>query len=186
MPEARLKARINDLEERMLRLDPVTHSLETIDHTHSQENKGDHYFVKSWMDIDGAGTIVRLMFITPNTLKRIHAQAHIAGEAEFTIEIYEGITTSNDGTPVPRFNNDRDSANISGLLPFSGPNVTDEGTLLWATKVGSGKNASVSPGLNYKIIAKRNSKYMFKITKVATSSHWLDFDFWWHEHAPRS
>ena len=129
-------------------------------------NDGNAYFTKNVIDIDGAETIARFMFYVPNNGKRIHAKSVFHAEAEFLIEIYEGITTSDDGSTVTTFNCNRNSSNTPTLIAYSAPTVTDEGTLIWATRIGSGKEgAGISPQLNYEIIAKVDTKYMFKITK---------------------
>jgi len=145
----------------------------------------DHYFVKTWLNVVGVtGTVVYFMFRTPDTTTQIHARSSISAESEFTIEIFEEATVSVDGTPVLGLNNWRDSVNVAALTAFAGPTVTDEGDLIWAAKVGSGKDATVAPGFNYEIVAKRNSIYLFKLTKIANTDAWVDVDFWWYEHTP--
>lgn len=166
--------------------DPSSHGLLAIDQNHREVHEGAAYFIKGQQDVDGAGTIIEIMFTTPDTAKLIHAKAAIAAEAGFLVEIFEGITTSDDGTPVPGFNCRRDSANVAGLTSFAGPTVTVDGTLIWSAQLGSGRNSiAVSPGLNYELIVKRNTKYLFRITKAASGTHWVDTDFWWYEHTDK-
>lgn len=182
---------INEIEwvEGSSGIDKVTSALEVIDYAHHEAHAGNHFFVRTWLDIEGAGTTAYLMFRTPNTTTRVHAKALIEAEAEFLVEIYEGGTVSADGTPVVANNNDRDKQNthVAELTAFSAPTVTADGTLLWATRVGSGRgDTGVSPGLGYEIIAATNQLYLFKITKAATSTHYINFDFFWYEHLPEN
>jgi len=146
-------------------------------------NAGCHYFVKGVTSLTGANDSAYLMFTTADTLKWAHAKAIISTEAEFNIKIFEGATVSSNGTPVARFNNDRNSSDTSLLMPFANPTVTSEGTLIWEAQTGTGKSSTgVNPTLGYEIIAKQNTIYLWKIKKVAANQHYIDYDFFWYEH----
>lgn len=168
-----------------VRMDSTTNALIGVDYAHHEVHDGSHYFIKKWADITGAATVAYFMFVTPNTTKRIHAKVAIAAEAEFRVEIFEGGTVSANGTALTAINNDRDSASTAGLLAYNAPTVTSDGTQIWDTVVGSGKNSTISLGLNYEIIAATDETYLFKITKVAAGTHWIDFDFFWYEHTSK-
>jgi hypothetical protein len=168
-----------------VRLDSVSTGLVTITDDQRKMNDANHYFIKTFVETTGASSTSEFMFTTPNTSTRIHAKALIASSGDYVIEIFEGTTTSADGTPVTRFNNDRDSSNTSELLAFGAPTVTADGTLMWATRIGSGSpvgSAGVSSEFSYKIIAKTNTKYLFRVTKQDTGDGYVDFDFFWFEN----
>ena len=168
-----------------LEYDPVSGEIVIIDNDHHEMQSGNHYFAANTVEIDGAGTVSWFMFTAPNTPTRIHAKALFDAEAEFKIEIRENGIYSSAGISVPTFNNDRDSENTSELEAYASPTVTNSGTFLWAKTVGSGKDsAGVTPGLNYEVIAKTGTVYLFKITKAASGTHWLNYDFFWYEHVP--
>lgn len=159
-----------------------TETQATVLYDEYQIHEGNHYFYKTWVDIEGADTVVYFMFVTPTNGGKIHARAELYGEAEFNAEIYEGATTSNDGTPITTFNNDRNSSNTPELSAYASPTVTNDGTQIWSGKLGSGRTPStISPGFGYGILAKSNTKYLFKITKIAAGTHYVDVNFWWHE-----
>jgi len=165
----------------------VAGEVEILGHEHEQMHEGNFYFVKGWLDVTGAATTSYFMFRTPAaaTKIRIHAKVALAAEAEFDVTIFEDATVSADGTPVPRFNVDRDVGNGSLLVPFAGPTVTDDGTAIWPTKVGAAKTAGVSATRAYEIIAKTDSVYLFKIIKIAAGTHYIDYDFYWYEEDTR-
>lgn len=166
--------------------DRVSGELIAINNEHHEMHAGKHFFNSNTIDIDGTGTVIWFMFITPDTTTRIHAKALFDAEAEFKIEIKEGGTVSDNGSSVITFNNDRDSDNEPELKAYSSATVTGSGTTIWTKTVGSGKDSTgVCPGLSYEIIAKRNTIYLFKITKAATSSHYINYDFFWYEHVPK-
>ena len=143
-------------------------------------HEGNHFYVKKWIDVDGDQTVNMLMFITPS-LTKIHARASVASEAEFTVGIYEGITTSSNGVLVDSINNYRDSTFTPELIAYMAPTVTSFGDLIWSGKVGSGKDATVSLSTGYGIVVKANTKYLFVFTKEVANVHWIDSDFWWFE-----
>ena len=141
----------------------------SIDHEESQMHDGNHYFVKTFLaDAGGAGAVTEFMFTTPDNSKRVHARSLLAPDADYTVEIFEGVTTSDDGTPIPTFNNDRDSVKTPELAPFAAPTVTDDGTLMWTGRSGgSNQKLGVAPGFNYEIIAKKNTKYLFRYVNAS-------------------
>ena len=168
---------------RELRADEETHALITIEDQEHHMHEGKHWFIKTWMDIDkGVTPTTYMMFNTPPLPVRVHAYAQIAAEAEFTISIYKDAIVSDTGTPLLGQNNDQNTNSTHALLPYAGPTVSDEGTLIWAAKVAGGKAAGVTIANNYEIIAKSDSNYLYKIEKIDASVHWLDVDFWWYEH----
>lgn len=142
---------------------------------------GEFWFIKTWADVDGLGTETYFMFTTPDTTTRVHAKVAIGAEHEFTVEIYEGGTYSDPGSAITPINANRNSANTPELSPYAGPTVTGDGTLIWASKVGAGRDAGVNVGLGYEIIAKQNEVYLFKITKNVAGVGYLDIDFFWYE-----
>jgi hypothetical protein len=143
---------------------------------------GHHFFVKGVMDITGAATVVNFMFYVPQTDSEINAFSIIYGEAEFLLEIYEGGAVSDNGTPVTYYNNNRNSTAVALLQPYASPTVTNYGTLIWSSRTGPSKHPSgVTMGTNYKILPKKNTNYIWKITKEEAGTHFLDYDFFWFE-----
>ena len=160
----------------------VSGEVETISHFHEKMHDGLAYFIKTWLEnAGGTGTSDYFSFTAPNTADRIHARVHLAPDVDFTMEIYEDATVSG-GTPVPGKNCDRNSANTALLTALAAPTIDVAGDLLWAARTGGGKNAvGVAPGLNYEIIAKQGSTYVFKITKNIAQAGIVDIDFFWYE-----
>jgi len=144
-------------------------------------HEGDHYYIKGWQNVSGAGTTLEFIFSVADTAAWPHALWSISSESEFTFEMYEGATTSSDGTPVPVFNNNRNSTNTSGVGAFSAPTVTNVGTLVYSGKIGSGKQiGGESPDVSL-FMGKQNTKYLFRLTHDTVGTHWLDYHFYWYE-----
>ena len=89
------------------------------------------------------------------------------------------------GTPITFTNANGNSDNTPSLDAFAAPVVIADGTQFWHAKVGAGKSAGVSNGLNYEIIAKRNTMYLFKIVKLGAVTEWIDVDFFYYQHTPK-
>jgi hypothetical protein len=168
--------------------DGSTHALETMEYEHHEIHAGNHFFYKEVvLSTGGAGEELYFMFVTPNTTKQIHAKFSAFASQEFDVYILEAPTTTNNGSAITMINNYRDSTNTSDLLAYSGPTVTGgTGTQIWHGKAGSGKSIGVQMGLGYEIIAKRNTKYVFKLVKKASGADaWIDVDFWFYQHTPK-
>ena len=165
--------------------DEITGALVQIDYAHYEMHEGDHYFIKTFIfDTGGTGNTTLFAFTTPTNGRRIHAKALLAPDVDFEISIYEGSVITG-GTPVAGINNDRDSTNVAGLTAVASPTHVIPGLKIWTARNGGGKNAvGVAPGLNYEIIAKTNSTYVFEIIKRTTADGVVDIDFFWYEHTP--
>ncbi len=168
-------------------IDGSTNAVNVIDYAHHEIHAGSHYFIKTWIDITGAGTVQYFMFTTPDTTKWIHAKSSMTAEAEFRIEIYEGGTVSDSGNLITAINNNRNSTNTPGLQAYGNPTVTGDGNLIWDSITGTARRSTgVSPAFGYEILAKQDEIYIFKITKTAAGTHYIDIDFWWYEHTSKN
>ena len=185
-----LPVQIVDSAGRSPKVDSITKAQMTIDYSHHEMHSGSFYFVKGWADVDGAGTNLDFLWVVPNTAAWPHATWEIAGEAEFTLYLYEDVTTVADGASVAAINANRNSGNTSGVATYSGPTLDtgalgdggNGGTLIWAGKIGSGKNATGDRRTSNELIGKQNAKYWFRINKEAAGTHWIDYYFGWYEH----
>lgn len=163
-------------------LDEITGAVKFVNYDHHELHEGNRFYVKGWQDVTGAGTNLDFLFVTPDTLKWAHAIWVLAGEAEYTMNLYEGTVTSNNGTPVAIFNHNRNSSKTPGIQAFSAPTVTGLGTLIWTAKIGSMKDATEERQKTGEMIARQNTKYLFRLTKAAAGTEWVDYDFDWYEH----
>jgi len=145
-------------------------------------NLGDHYFIKTYIeDEESEGNINYFAFTTPNESALIYAKASLTPDVDFTVTIYENATITG-GSNMTGINNNRNSNNVSKLIPVSSPTVIDSGTVIWTARNGGGKNPlGVNQNLNYDIIAKYNTTYLFEIVKNVAQSGVMDVDFWWYE-----
>ena len=185
---------ISDTREEVPRLDPSTHAIVSVDHAVNDAHEGNYFYVKGWMDIAGASTNLDFLWVVADTTKWPHANWVLDAEAEFTMTMYEDVSTSNNGTPITIHNSNRNSDTEAGVLGFTGPTLTsgtlgdgsNGGTEVWAGKIGSAKKATIGKNTGYGFIGKQGAKYWFRLTHVPAGTHWIDFDFNWSEHTNRS
>ncbi len=146
-----------------------------------------NYYARSVYEVTGAATVQYVLVSVPTFSRLIIeacAQLSMAANEDFIFEIYEGVTTSNDGTPSTKvFNADRNSAVTPQISIFLAPTITVAGTKIWESRVWAAKQATgFGTELRYDLDLKENTKYSLKITKVNTGTHYVDVDFWWKEH----
>lgn len=166
----------------IIQQDDATNAILTVDYSHHEVHEGSHYFVQGWVDL-AASTALDFLFVTPNTTKWAHAQWTVGTEAEGLLELYEGSTIAANGSAVTIYNNDRNSGNTAGVTAFSTPSVTATGGLIYAAKLGSGRNAGGDAGRDHEIIAKQNTNYLFRITNNdGSATRYATYDFSWYEH----
>jgi hypothetical protein len=180
-----LYCRDGDGTVKPIHMDLITHEITVVQHEHHEIHEGDHYFVKTYISNAVGAATDYFAFTTPDTTTRIHAKSVLAPDVDYVLNIYEDATIT-DGTPVVGINNDRDSANVAELVTVGAPTVNDLGSLIWSARTGGGKDpVGVAPGLNYEIVAKTATTYVFELIKQATATtSVVDLNFWWYEHVP--
>jgi hypothetical protein len=166
-----------------IRADSSTSSLIAINNEHHEVHAGNHYFIKTFLeDTGGSGNTNYFAFTTPDSLLEIHAKANFAPDVDTEISIFEDATITG-GTPVPGINCCRCSSNVAELAAVAAPTISVAGTKIWTARNGGGRNpVGVAPGLNYEIVAKHNSTYVFEIIKRVVTDLIIDIDFFWYEH----
>ena len=162
-------------------IDPYTAAFANIDHSHQEIHSGDMY---SFFDVnDIANSATRdLLVITPNTTKWAHFTIIVDGEAEFDYAIYEGATTSANGTSVSVFNRNRNSSNTNTTLVYHTPTVSGTGTMIGRKHIGGGKALGGTSRGAEEWILKQNTKYLIRITNSTTSDNFMSVEGVFYEH----
>lgn len=164
-----------------LLIDPSTEAMPIVDYAHHEIHEGDHYFIKGWMDLTNA-QVFDFLATTPDTLKWAHMVVAFSSEAESHITIYEGTTTSADGTAVTAVNRNRNSSNTPGVVVTHTPTVTGVGTQIASYKMGSMQKAGGEVRGNNELVLKQNTKYLIRITNDTALNNWFDYLADWYEH----
>lgn len=162
-----------------LSTDSSTNAVNTIDYAHHEIHGGSSFTADYTVELANGATI-DILVVTPNTTKWAHMEYILMCELESEIKIYEGVTTSNDGTGLTEFN--RNSATAATTVVSYTPTVTDTGTLIRTKHLGAGKTAGGESRDLSEIILKQNTKYLYRITNATTSVNYITFILSWYEH----
>ena len=105
---------------------------------------------------------------------------------EYDFNLYEAVTTSNNGTTLDVFNRDRNSGSTATIIAFHTPTVTGTGTRIRCWHAGSGRNFGGGDRGSHEFILKQNTKYLFRITNATTNNNFMALKIDWYEHQNKS
>lgn len=128
---------------------------------------------------DGAG----MTFIWETSSKKCHTKWSVSGEYEIQLYLYECPTNAGTGTTISPMNNDFSSTNVTTVTAYLATNITANGTLKYSAIFGSGKKTGGSADVDYHIISKQNTKYLFILTNNSGNASWVDYQWVWCEEA---
>jgi hypothetical protein len=162
-----------------------------IPHEWDAMESGHVYYYKGWQDVDGLGVTVDYLWHTPELNGgNVFARWDIAGESEFTINLYEGVTVSDNGTPFTTLSTNRQLDSTPLVKSYTSPTLAggslgdgaQGGDLVWSGKIGSGRIAVVGAENVLWFLVKSDTNYWFEIIHDVAGVHWIDYNFYWHEH----
>ncbi len=159
-------------------------TVSNIDIPHSKIHEGFHYICTHITTGINIVTPKRYLLIAPVRLTTSRAEIHFAFTMETQpgamVEIFEGPTTTDNGTALSTFNNDRGNVvtTTPKLLIYRDPTVTVDGTLIFSQRSGT-----TTVGGFFGLITSREEefilgtmvaptirKYQIKITPLADST----------------
>lgn len=172
-------------------IDSSTHSLQTITYEHHELHSGSHYFHNDVHDL-AINNVLDYTFTTPDTTEQAHILLTFSTESETQYHLYEGATIITPGT-ANGHNSNRNSTNTptmtvreisnSSLTNANADTDVSGATTLWSGIVGAGKDGGSNNRSN-EIILKRNTTYCLRL--VASSAGYINVDFQWYGHTPKS
>jgi hypothetical protein len=128
------------------------------------------------------GEVKEFLCVTPANTTNIEGYTTFLGNNDFTIELYEGTTTSNNGTSVSNdiVNQCRSCSATATLDCYINPTVTSSGKLIWTQRSCNNVPFGIIPP-DYSLQTKSNTKYLWRVTKNNSQTHYLNINFWWKE-----
>jgi hypothetical protein len=138
-----------------------------IDIVHHTIHAGGHYTVTNSGSKDASGSLDLMLVTPPANLGEIHLECATSASNAGQYFLYEGVTTSNDGTAVTINNNKRTSLNQSACKAYHTPTVTATGTNLETHQVGASSGATRVGGTTEsrnEYILKPETKYLLRYT----------------------
>jgi len=176
-----------------VRIDASTNVLETIEYEHHEIHSGSRYAYSESEDVV-AGEHRQLLLAVSNTTKWPHLSLplHVTSNRQTTVEFYEAVVTSYNGTVLTPFNMNRNSANTPLTAVSVSFVVSSLGTRLIHEQFGTSGSffkadvgGAVGGGRN-ELMLKQNVQYLLRMTNndggdSADISTWID----WYEHADK-
>ena len=163
--------------------DRTTNSLTIIDYSHYEIHEGKH-FKGGFQDVTmSTDDTVFVLFTTPNTTKWAHWKLTSESTGSATIEIYENVTTSDDGTALTEWNRNRNSTNTASVVITHTPTITSFGTKMaskWIGGAGFKTDISGEHRGDSEFILKQNTKYLVigialaSNIKIAIGGDWYE------------
>lgn len=148
------------------------------DHNNVHEEK---FFTTGYIaDVAGSGAM-DILIVTPDSDTKLHIYYGYEVEGEIVFTLYEGVTASNNGTALSVVNRDRNSVKAPVGAAYHTPTITDTGVQLFRWHSGSGKTVGGGATSGSEFIAKRNTKYLFRIANETVSLNYISIRFDWYE-----
>ena len=171
-------------------MDPHMHASTTIDALHRMTHDG-FVFHSSGKVTGMINAEVDEFLISVPAVSFPHFQRFrlFAGRGDLDLVVYEGTTTSADGTPLTSSNTNRNSANTASTLLFGTPTVTDDGTLIhtsWFPPTSAGQGQAGATGLagetnGEEWILQPSTKYLLRITNNSGATIDYAYEMLWYE-----
>lgn len=155
-----------------------------IDVYHARVHNGVAFACELFQANLGAGASLNMLLKPPAGEVPPHVLPGFASTGEARLFLYEGPTTSADGTALPRVNRNRLSANNANLEVFSGPTVSDDGELLTQLLVGGGGFFTPAGGeidFSQEFILAPGTDYLLRLTNEAASAQDTLLKLYWYE-----
>jgi len=187
---------ISDTESAAIRIDPSTHSMQTIAYEHHEIHAGSSYTI--WAtdaDLD-IGDTLKIVFTTPNTTKWLHMLSVARNSSASTFQIQEAPTVgAAKGTESLVMNRNRNVADTSAVISVAasplinkvsvGSALTAAGTIIDQETIGVGKDkgTSASRGLD-EFILKQSTTYAISIIGLADNGN-ASLKLDWYEHTDK-
>lgn len=180
-----LSGRIADDTLRIARVDASTHTLQIIDYPHHEIHSGSHYYIEGFAALELNDNLY-VKLVTPDTTKWAHFLWMIESSGILTTYLYEAVSGGMaGGSAVTPLNNNRNSANTSGLTITSGVTVaTSLGTTISQAKWGS-RSGGGGQDREDEIILKQNTTYLRAFTS-GVNGNVVSFKASWYEHADKT
>lgn len=163
--------------------DQYTECTGVIDSAHLKVHEGKSYFFSYLNAAVASAANVDILLNNPAS-NYPHITTLIGAGGNSSVAMFEGVTTSADGTALNVFNRSRSNTNTASLVVSHTPTITDLGTEIFDSYVFGGEKSKAtggSDGFAEEIILKPNTKYLIRITNDSGASEVVVVDGHFYE-----
>lgn len=131
----------------------------------------------------GAGATLEMILSTPAEINGLmHIKLNFDSDRELLVELFEGVTTSDDGVAIGRLNFNRNSANVTGMTAFHTPTITDAGLQIASRLIPTAGNKGTGEVASEReIILMPSTKYHIKVTNQGLTDGLLQIVVRWYD-----
>lgn len=164
-------------------VDAVSGAVQVIQWEHSRIHSGRGYTWSEKASVNNGATLYHLMDNGAANYPHLRLVLMQATSAPFDVALYESPTIAANGTPNAVQNNNRNSANVSGLAIYDSPTVTSDGTLLEYLLIAGTKQSGGSgdSGVETEWVLKPSTKYLLKMTNNSGGVATIGCRMFWYE-----
>ena len=156
-------------------LDPLVFVPAYIDEEHNEIHEG-HMFDTCELATLGVGATRDYMITTG--AKSAHMKFAVTGDGKGNVAIYEGSTTSANGTPMVINNRNRQSTGLPVSTVNSAPTVTALNTMLCQELFGSSVISGGGTRADNEWILKKSTKYIIRVTATVAIDFSIKINFY--------
>lgn len=180
--------RRNVIDEERRKFDSYAHALTIIQEQHRMSHDG--FMFHSSGKVSGlanGATQDFLLAVPALTWPHLQRFALTVESGDVDILLYEGTTTSADGSAANIRNVNRNSSNTADTVLTLGPTVTTPGTLIhtdWIPPTGAGVGSAIGAldiQLGEEWLLSPSTKFLFRATNNSGGAIDLRYEFVWYE-----
>lgn len=159
----------------------------TIPYNTQQTHSGKFFFSNFYnASVASSGTIDIL--VETSSRYSPHLAVMVDVGAASTLSIYEGVTASNNGTPLTAVNANRTSTKVATAAIYQTPTITNTGTTLMLDHyIAGGATGNPVGGSSTdfarvtELVLKLSTKYLFRVTNRSASATAASVQLGWFE-----
>ena len=150
-------------------MDQYAKAIKVIDPEHARIHLGQLFQYKHQFTGIANGANLDILFSVPAaTFPHLRKFQVKSSDSPVSVSLYEGTTTTDDGTELTPFDFNRNTGNTPNTNIFQGPTVSALGTLLEDETVAAGKDtAGSTDGLAVEWDLTPSTKYLMRLTNNA-------------------
>ena len=145
-------------------------AVHAIDHAHHEIHEGDYWFADDISTSLSSGNTYEWLLVTPDEDKYLHSLPQLIGTGEFEVQVYEGATTTTNGTEIPLLNRNRALGGTTTFKLFKTPTGSSTTGAVVVRNIRVGVGSSIGEVRSEsELVLKINTKYLIRTTARASS-----------------
>ena len=180
--------RDSEADEYARTYDPYAHAFTTIQEEHRLIHDGMGFQITHYVaSLAASGSAELLVAVPAGTFPHFRKYTTTATGGPVRMRVYEGTTTSDDGTGITSFNLNRNSTRSASTVITHTPTISADGTLIETllhptpTAIGANVGGVTGPDVGEEWVAKPSTKYLYRVTNDSAGAVAVCVYAFWYE-----